>query len=181
MTARRWRLAERRKALGYSQELLADQLGADRTTVGRWERGITAPYPHIRPKLCQILQVTEDELDVLLAAEPEPFLSPPRPASLNTGRVVFEPDSTGELDDMHRRELLRLLSIAGTLVALPPATDAAAHHCAVQTEIATDVQHYSQLNARLWQLFGLSKSKRLVYPLVHDQLGRLIGEMDRVH
>lgn len=180
MTARRRRLAERRKALGYSQELLADQLGTDRTTVGRWERGKTDPYPHIRPKLRQVLQVTEDELDVLLTPEHEPPLSEPRPAPVVTGRVVFEPDPTGELNDMHRRELLRLLSIAGTLVALPPAADAPAHRSA-PTEATVDVRHYSRLNAHLWQVFGLSKSKRLVYPLVHDQLGRLIEEMDRVH
>ncbi|MGW2667309.1 helix-turn-helix transcriptional regulator [Streptomyces sp. NPDC001272] len=31
-------LAERRKALGYSQEKSAELLGVDRTTVGRWER-----------------------------------------------------------------------------------------------------------------------------------------------
>ncbi|HLT09887.1 MAG TPA: helix-turn-helix transcriptional regulator, partial [Micromonosporaceae bacterium] len=30
-------LAERRRALGYSQEELAHALGVDRRTVGRWE------------------------------------------------------------------------------------------------------------------------------------------------
>src|SRR5579872_4549914 len=42
--ARRRTLAERRRALGYSQEALAEKLGIDRTTVGRWERGETDPY-----------------------------------------------------------------------------------------------------------------------------------------
>ena len=69
--ASRRRLAERRKALGYSQEALAEQLGIDRTTVGRWERGVTDPYPHIRPKLCQVLEVGAGELRVLLKPAPE--------------------------------------------------------------------------------------------------------------
>ena len=133
MTARRWRLAERRKALGYSQELLADRLGTDRTTVSRWERGKTAPYPHIRPKLCQALQVAEDELDALLSLEPELPLSALQLAPVITGRVASEIDPAGEFDDMHRRELLRLLSVAGTLVALPPAADVADHHWVIPT------------------------------------------------
>lgn len=64
--ARRRTLAERRRALGYSQEALADMLGVDRTTVGRWERGETDPYPHVRPKLCRVLEVGAGELHVLL-------------------------------------------------------------------------------------------------------------------
>jgi transcriptional regulator with XRE-family HTH domain len=71
VAARRQRLAERRKALGYSQEFLAEQLGIDRTTVGRWERGETAPYPHVRPELCRVLKVTADELNALLAPDPD--------------------------------------------------------------------------------------------------------------
>ncbi|MFI0412405.1 helix-turn-helix domain-containing protein [Actinomadura sp. 3N508] len=181
MTARRRRLAERRKALGYSQELLAEQLGTDRTTVGRWERGRTAPYPFIRPKLCQALQVTDDELETLLTSDDEPSLPTPHPAPAITGRIVTEPDPTGELDDMYRRELLRLLSVAGTLVALPPAADAADFQWTASAEAAGDLEHYAQLNAHLWQVFGLSKSKRLAYPLVHDHLNQLIQEMDRVH
>lgn len=181
MTARRRRLAERRKALGYSQELLAEQLGTDRTTVGRWERGKTDPYPHIRPKLRQALQVTEDELDVLLTSENEVSLPALYPAPVIAGRVVYGPDPTGEFDDMHRREMLRLLSVAGTLVALPPATDAVGSHWPISADATGDIQHYAQLNVHLWQVFGLSKSKRLVYPLVHDQLGHLIEEMNRIH
>src|SRR6202012_3277917 len=46
MTGRRQRLASRRRALGLSQELLAAELGVDRTTVGRWERGETDPQPY---------------------------------------------------------------------------------------------------------------------------------------
>ena len=37
--AARRRLAGRRKALGLTQEALADLMGVERTTVVRWERG----------------------------------------------------------------------------------------------------------------------------------------------
>jgi transcriptional regulator with XRE-family HTH domain len=38
--ARRGRLAQRRKALGLTQEDLAGLLGVERSTVVRWERGV---------------------------------------------------------------------------------------------------------------------------------------------
>ncbi|MEV6986290.1 helix-turn-helix transcriptional regulator [Sphaerisporangium sp. NPDC051017] len=183
LAARRRRLAERRRAMGYSQEFLADQLGIDRTTVGRWERGETDPYPFMRPKLCEVLQVTSDELETLLATDagheaPTPAL---QPAPAIVGRVVSVHDPTGESDDMYRREMLRLLSVAGALAVLPQEADAPEQHWIVQAEQALDLQQYTLLNAHLWQVFSLSKSKRLVYPLVHDQLGLLVSQMDRAN
>jgi transcriptional regulator with XRE-family HTH domain len=59
-------LAKRRVVAGYTQEGLAEALGVDRTTVGRWERGEQLPQPSQRPRLAQQLSVTLEELDVLL-------------------------------------------------------------------------------------------------------------------
>jgi transcriptional regulator with XRE-family HTH domain len=67
MPARRQHLALRRKAMGLSQEQLAERLGIDRSTVGRWEGGETQPQPWIRPRLARVLRVSLDELDGLLA------------------------------------------------------------------------------------------------------------------
>jgi transcriptional regulator with XRE-family HTH domain len=64
---KRLRLIQRRKALGYTQEQLAGQLGCERTTVIRWERAETEPQPWLRPRLAQALQVTSGELARLLA------------------------------------------------------------------------------------------------------------------
>lgn len=66
MTGRRRVLAERRKAAGYSQEALAEALRVEPSTVGRWERGETAPQPWFRPKLARLLGVAHVELEVLL-------------------------------------------------------------------------------------------------------------------
>lgn len=69
MAAKRHRLAQRRKALGFTQEQLAERLGVDMTTVRRWESGETAggPLPWLRPKLARHLQVSAEQLDELLA------------------------------------------------------------------------------------------------------------------
>jgi tetratricopeptide (TPR) repeat protein/transcriptional regulator with XRE-family HTH domain len=66
--ARRARLAERRKALGLTQEALADLVGVERTTIVRWERGESAPLPPVRPKLARVLRVSAERLEELLAS-----------------------------------------------------------------------------------------------------------------
>jgi tetratricopeptide (TPR) repeat protein/transcriptional regulator with XRE-family HTH domain len=68
--AKRERLARRRKALGLTQEDLAELLGVERSTVVRWERGETEPLPWVRPKLATTLRVPADRLEELLAAAP---------------------------------------------------------------------------------------------------------------
>jgi transcriptional regulator with XRE-family HTH domain len=67
--AKRERLAQRRKAVGLTQEQLAEQLGVDRTTVVRWERGETQPLPWLRPKLAKALRVSADRIEELLATD----------------------------------------------------------------------------------------------------------------
>ncbi len=67
MALKRLRLIQRRKALGYTQEELAGQLGCERTTIIRWERAETEPQPWLRPRIAQLLHLTAEELGDLLA------------------------------------------------------------------------------------------------------------------
>ena len=64
---KRHRLCQRRKALGYSQERLAELLGVDRSTVVRWERAETDPQPWHRNRIADGLQVTLEQLDDMLS------------------------------------------------------------------------------------------------------------------
>ncbi|MGH8543853.1 MAG: helix-turn-helix transcriptional regulator [Gammaproteobacteria bacterium] len=68
MAAKRHRLAQRRKTVGFTQEGLAERLGVDSTTVRRWESGETesGPQPWLRPKLARWLQVSVEQLEELL-------------------------------------------------------------------------------------------------------------------
>lgn len=67
MAARkRDRLAERRKAMGLSQERLAEAVGVDTSTVARWERGETEPQAVHRPRLAEALKVTVEAVGDLL-------------------------------------------------------------------------------------------------------------------
>ena len=69
MPAKRQRFAARRKAVGFSQEQLAERLSIDRSTVARWESGETEPQPWIRPRLARALQLSLGQLDQLLAGD----------------------------------------------------------------------------------------------------------------
>lgn len=68
MAAKRHRLAQRRKTVGFTQEGLAERLGVDSTTVRRWESGETETGPRswLRPKLARCLQVSSEQLEELL-------------------------------------------------------------------------------------------------------------------
>src|SRR5437867_4469192 len=67
MPFRRRGFAQRRKTLGFSQERFAEQLGVERSTVVRWERGETEPQPWLRPRIARTLEVSLEKLDDLLA------------------------------------------------------------------------------------------------------------------
>lgn len=67
MAARRDGLSARREAMGYTQESFALMLGVELSTVGRWERGTLTPQPWRRPKIAKALDVSLEQLNVLLA------------------------------------------------------------------------------------------------------------------
>jgi tetratricopeptide (TPR) repeat protein/transcriptional regulator with XRE-family HTH domain len=107
-TARRQGLADRRKAMGLTQEGLAGRLGVERSTVVRWERGENQPAPWQRPKLARALGVSADRLEELLAGgvltgPPGPVAALPRqlpPATPDfTGRAAELAALTRMLDD----------------------------------------------------------------------------------
>lgn len=66
MALRRQGLSQRRKAVGLTQEALAQRLGVERSTVVRWEAGDTEPLPSIRPHVAHALHVSLDQLAELL-------------------------------------------------------------------------------------------------------------------
>ncbi len=59
------RLKQERERRGWSQAKLAEEVGIDSTTVSRWERGLSLPYPYYREKLCTLFGKTVQELELL--------------------------------------------------------------------------------------------------------------------
>src|SRR5437588_3105183 len=50
---------------GWTQITVAEAVGVDAKTVGRWERGETAPYPYFREQLCFLFEKTPEQLGLL--------------------------------------------------------------------------------------------------------------------
>jgi DNA-binding XRE family transcriptional regulator len=161
--AARLRLIKRRRDLGLSQEDLAVALDVERSTVGRWENGDTAPALWLRPRLAKLLEITRTELGDMLAEADDD-----RPAA--TGR----PD-LAENDDMalYRRDLLRVISLAGAVLALP----------AVEGELddTDELDGYTRLNSHLWQTFTLTSAKAAMRAVVGEHLRVLTTSLSQPH
>ncbi len=65
----RIQLAARRKALGYSQESLAQAIQVTTSAVARWEQGTSTPKAIYRQPLAKILEITPVDLEGLLDVE----------------------------------------------------------------------------------------------------------------
>ncbi|WP_328915735.1 MULTISPECIES: helix-turn-helix domain-containing protein [unclassified Streptomyces] len=68
MAGRRQDFFRHRRALGFTQESLAEAVGVDRSTVGRWESGETEPQSHQRRTLGRVLNLSAAQLESLLSA-----------------------------------------------------------------------------------------------------------------
>jgi transcriptional regulator with XRE-family HTH domain len=141
MGTRRTGLTQRRRAVGLSQDALAERLGVDRTTVSRWERGATDPQLALRCRLANVLDITLDDLNGLLAhvrapepshplserPSPAPPAYDPPPSSFLFDDQVLIDDAVSGLrtalstakDPVHRRALLRLAATLGMLGVSP--------------------------------------------------------------
>jgi len=126
---KRLRLIQRRKALGFTQEALAEQVGCERTTVIRWERAETEPQPWVRPRLIEVLHLTAGELNDLLAdvadvpGGREGFTlvtSVPLDFSLSTAYTVRVMEGFSAHDLASRREALADLAIITGAALLRP-------------------------------------------------------------
>ncbi|MEV6372534.1 helix-turn-helix transcriptional regulator [Micromonospora musae] len=95
MALKRYRLVQRRKMLGYSQERLAEILGVERSTVVRWERAENDPQPWHRTRIAEVLQVPLDQLQEILDD-----------VSVATPRGSIMGDNTGNSQPAVRGDLL---------------------------------------------------------------------------
>ena len=55
-------IKEKREQMNMSQQVLADSLGIDQSTVCLWETGKTMPRAKLLPKIAKILNCSVDDL-----------------------------------------------------------------------------------------------------------------------
>src|ERR1051326_9123261 len=85
------RLRQERLNRGWSQADVAEKIGSDPKTVGRWERGLTSPGPYLCQQLCQLYEKTPLELGLRTAEQPE-RTSPPSVSTVPAAEVTASPD-----------------------------------------------------------------------------------------
>ncbi len=175
----------------YLWESTGRRFDLDDHLIGKWERGVVRyPIREYRAALRAVLDVaTDTELG---------FRPPTRLADVASTTVVAAAEgdgadvpiaaNLGDDDEMNRRELLRLFSMTGATLALPPLADAmgavdtdrmAAVAAGDSAPDAAAVDDFARLNDHLWQVYGLTPQKKSVLSLVRDQLGVLCDGLSR--
>lgn len=73
------RLKHERERHNWSQAYLAQKVGCDTKTIGRWENGETLPRPYYRQIICKLFGKSAEELGLVevQSADPDPVSSPP--------------------------------------------------------------------------------------------------------
>ncbi|MFG1833843.1 helix-turn-helix domain-containing protein [Micromonospora chersina] len=155
---RRHRLAERRRAIGLSQERLAEVLGVDRSTIVRWERAETDPQPWHRPRLAASLKLSVEELADLLVEVDQPP-SPPNerlnyvlrhPRRVDLVTVAYLRERVQHLDERYdRTPSTLLLAEAGQLHGQATFLRRHASDGLVQRELAAAVAESATLMGQL--------------------------------
>ncbi|MFE7797683.1 helix-turn-helix transcriptional regulator [Nocardia sp. NPDC057440] len=100
--------AQRRKALGFTQESLAARVNVERSTVVRWEAGKSEPLAWLWPKLAVALKVTPEQLTDLLAADAMLFDAPAAVPLRLADKAIPDDSSSGSHDGnmFHLRRVL---------------------------------------------------------------------------
>jgi transcriptional regulator with XRE-family HTH domain len=174
-SVRRWTGHEARAlrvALRFTVRAFAEHLGVAVRTVSKWEKAGAATYP--LPDTQAMLDTVLCRADGAAQQRFELLCQPQRDDGDAAVGVIIE-----DTDDVNRRELLRLLSMTGASLALPPIdglVDAermvAVGEQTHQLDRAT-LDDYARLNAHMWQVYSLAPSKKTVLPLVREQLAVL--------
>jgi hypothetical protein len=171
-------LRYQRQLRGWSLQRVADEIGTlciERTgrrpgingdMVGEWERGVKKPSPLYREMLCLLYSCTADKLNLLNM--------PAMSENLAAG------------DDMNtkRRELLRLLSVAGSTLALSFPVDWDRISDAVTSPSHIDsivVEDLETINRRFWSLYLAASSKSSILDGVTGQLRTLVQFLREPH
>lgn len=173
MTARRRALAGRRKAVGHTQEQLAELVGVERSTVVRWEAGETEPSPWCRPKLAKALAVSVDALHELLVTSDDLSVQPCDALLLSMGDLSFAQigmltERFTALDIASRREVLQELTIMSGVILVQPVRRWLAQALAVVPLIASESVSGDALDAleravtlfRRWDASGVGGLRR---------------------
>ncbi|MEG8179247.1 helix-turn-helix domain-containing protein [Nocardia terpenica] len=180
--------ALRKAALGCTQEQFAERLHVTDRTVRNWEG--TGEEIAVRGHYAVRL---DEQLHALTDLQARRFvIATGRGGStigtLGAGQPKLDTDdrtrSTApggpypmEITDMHRRELLRLLSIAATALAAPIDWDRLRFAAATGRVDTATVDTYANLNQALWHDYAHAETKVALFGIAREHLTDLITSL----
>ncbi len=161
------KLRHERERRCWSQLELADMLGTTPLNVGRWERGITFPGPHLRQKLCEVFEKSAQELGLVPAyadpptspqpsQTPQPADAPYSSASPQTPLCLWNVPYSRNTLFTGREDILQQLRQALTLedspiaLAQPQAISGLGGIGKTQTAVEYAYRYRNQYEAVLW-------------------------------
>lgn len=168
------------------QDLVAGWMGITQAQLSRIENG--APVADLR-KLRQWAGVLGIPAELLWFQLPrtETGTTPPGAGTASAvpgaGGQSLSVGTVGdayraEIEDMNRRELLRLIGVAAASLATPPIGVAGPDVSMVADAMHTGaVEQYAPLNAQLWQMYAAAQTKGAILPLVRSHLDALTGQL----
>jgi DNA-binding XRE family transcriptional regulator len=174
---KRIRFAQRRRVVGLSQEALAEQLGVDRTTIIRWERGDNEPQPWQRPNIAMALKVSVEELDALLSSADQNTadssadalsgarISPAAPAETHSGGALMRRQA------VHPELLMRYETLTDTYRQMDYQTGSASVYAETITQLGRMMALADNVPSPLYQRFAraLGDSAQLAAWLAIDR------------
>lgn len=166
-------LRQLRDSVNMSIDDLAEATGVSPRTILRAEQW-QGLYPGSRRLLCQYFKRSPEELGLLPSQRPQK-----RTLMVATGGAV----TLSGIDDMKRRELLRLLSVAGSALMLPVDLDwerigsALAHPARMD---ASAIQGLETMNRQYWQAYRAASKKSAILDDVLAHLNDLTQALREV-
>ena len=172
MTEHKHPLRVAREARHWSIDTLAETTGLSRRTILRAEQG-HGLNPASRRLLCRVFDMSAGQLGLTLRR-------PGRQPGCVASRY-------SEIDDLNRREFLRLLSVAGTLLVVPAVESGLdwerMHYfanCTGRLDPQT-LDQYAALQAHLWRTFASPGCLGASFRIVQNQLGVLTRNLEQSH
>jgi len=159
--------ADLRSAMRMPITEFAAYLGIAERTVSKWERKLAAVVP--TPGMQQVLDVALDRAPVSIQDRFALLLASHRQHDSGTD------DESGT--DVNRRELLRLLSIGGAVVALGEPLDRERLASRTGPADAGLIAEYGKVNASMWRVYAQATPKASILPLVNDRLSIITGRL----
>jgi len=170
-----WRVADEIRMMGVKENEKEPGINAD--VVGEWERGIKIPSPYYREKLCHVYNTTADLLGFLAA--------PTASLALEYQIPVIHVLAGNNDMNKKRRELLHLLSLAGSALTLPlPDLDWDRINSVMVSPSRLDeivLCDLEIMNNHYWSVYRTSSPKGLVLDGVLKQLKMLVDFLKDPH